>query len=95
VYDTGGMRRTHLRGHPNILKRLLAHASGFNLGILMRHVCGRGTPRGLQGHPSDARSLHIAFAMLAAWLWVILNALLAPWQLPPRVLLRSSACASA
>src|SRR3989304_4821980 len=23
VYDTGGMRRTHLRGHRNILKRLV------------------------------------------------------------------------
>src|SRR5262245_23045253 len=30
VYDTGGLRRTHLRGHPNILKRLLIHAGGFN-----------------------------------------------------------------
>ncbi|GIK17757.1 MAG: hypothetical protein BroJett003_27210 [Planctomycetota bacterium] len=29
-YDTGGMRRTHLREHPNILKRLLIHAAGFN-----------------------------------------------------------------
>src|SRR5437762_1736323 len=38
VYDTGGMRRTHLRGHRNILKRLLIHASAFNLGILMRQV---------------------------------------------------------
>ena len=27
VYDTGGMRRTHLRGHRNILKRLLVHAA--------------------------------------------------------------------
>src|SRR5207245_6556741 len=26
VYDTGGMRRTHLRGHENILKRLLIPA---------------------------------------------------------------------
>ena len=26
LYDTGGMRRTHLRGHTNILKRLLIHA---------------------------------------------------------------------
>jgi hypothetical protein len=26
LYETGGMRRTHLRGHPNILKRLLIHA---------------------------------------------------------------------
>lgn len=49
VYDTGGMRRTHLRGHTNILKRLLIHAGGFNLGLLMRHLIGVGTPRGLQG----------------------------------------------
>jgi len=57
VYDTGGMRRTHLRGHGNILKRLLVHASAFNLGLLMRRVCGRGTPRGLQGRRQDVRGL--------------------------------------
>src|SRR6266851_8534655 len=49
VYDTGGMRRTHLRGHPNILKRILIHVSGFNLGLIMRRMIGVGTPRGLQG----------------------------------------------
>jgi transposase len=49
MYETGGMRRTHLRGHPNILKRLLIHAAGFNLGLLMRTLIGIGTPRGLQG----------------------------------------------
>src|SRR5215210_7588217 len=49
VYDTGGMRRTHLRGHSNILKRLLIHAGGFNLGLIMRQRIGLGTPRGLQG----------------------------------------------
>src|SRR5712692_4443958 len=48
-YDTGGMRRTHLRGHANILKRLLIHAGGFNLGLLVRGILGVGTPRGLQG----------------------------------------------
>jgi transposase len=42
------MRRTHLRGHTNILKRLLIHAGGFNLGLVMRHLIGSGTPRGLQ-----------------------------------------------
>jgi hypothetical protein len=46
-YDTGGMRRTHLRGHTHIRKRLLIHAGGFNLGLAMRHLLGRGTPRGL------------------------------------------------
>jgi hypothetical protein len=43
------MRRTHLRGHENILKRVLVHASGFNLGLVMRRLIGVGTPRGLQG----------------------------------------------
>ena len=33
-YDTGGMRRTHLKKHDNILKRLLIHAAGFNLGLV-------------------------------------------------------------
>jgi transposase len=49
VYDTGGLRRTYLRGHQNILKRLFVHAGAFNLGLLMRQAIGRGTPRGLQG----------------------------------------------
>lgn len=49
LYETGGMRRVHLRGHDNILKRLLIHAGGLNLGLLMRMVWGVGTPRGLQG----------------------------------------------
>src|SRR5436190_16006156 len=46
------MRRTHLRGHTNILKRILIHVSGFNLGLLMRQVIGVGTPRGLQDRPA-------------------------------------------
>ena len=49
LYDTGGMRRTHLRGHDNILKRVLIHAGAFNLGLLVRTMLGVGTPRGLQG----------------------------------------------
>jgi transposase len=49
VYDTGGMRRTHLRGHRNILKRLLIHVAAFNLSLILRREMGLGTPRGLQG----------------------------------------------
>lgn len=49
MYETGGMRRTHLRGHSNILKRLLVHAGAFNLGRLLRETVGIGTPRSLQG----------------------------------------------
>jgi transposase len=47
--ETGGMRRTHLRFHYNIAKRMLIHVAGFNLGLLMRKRFGVGTPRGLQG----------------------------------------------
>lgn len=47
LYETGGMRRTHLRGHPNILKRLLIHVGAFNLSLVLRKKLGAGTPRGL------------------------------------------------
>ena len=63
LYETGGMRRVHLRGHANILKRLLIHTGGFNLGLLMRQLIGVGTPRGLQGRPSAV------VAALLALIW--------------------------
>ncbi len=50
-YETGGLRRVHLRGHANILKRVLIHLGAFNLGLVMRQLLGAGTPRGLQGRP--------------------------------------------
>ena len=65
LYDTGGMRRTHLRGHTNILKRLLIHAGGFNLGLLLRQLLGIGTPRGLQDCPATT---------VTAALWALLGA---------------------
>ena len=86
VYDTGGMRRTHVRGHRNILKRLLVHASAFNLGLLMRQLCGRGTPRGLQGRRLAGRSLQIALRIRSMTPWVITRALLAHRRRQPRIL---------
>ena len=61
LYETGGMRRVHLRGHNNILKRLLIHAGGLNLGLLMRALCGCGTPRGLQSGAIRALCGHLFF----------------------------------
>jgi transposase len=49
LYETGRMRRVYLRGRENIHKRLLIHAGGFNLSLIMRKLIGKGTPRGLQG----------------------------------------------
>jgi transposase len=44
-YETGGMRRTHLRKHQNILKRQLIHIGAFNLSLIFRRMLGAGTPR--------------------------------------------------
>jgi transposase len=70
LYDTGGMRRTHLRGHTNILKRLLVHAGGFNLGLVMRHLIGSGTPRGLQDRPAPVIAALLVF-LGAAQRWLV------------------------
>src|SRR5215470_295023 len=52
-YDTRGMRRTHLRGHENILKRLLIHVGAFNLSLIFRTLWGSGTPRELRNCQSS------------------------------------------
>jgi hypothetical protein len=65
------MRRTHLRGHDNIVKRVLLHASGFNLGLVMRRLIGVGTPRGLQGRVA-------ALIAVLLSLWRTLAAVSAP-----------------
>ena len=57
--ETGGMRRVYLRGHQNILKRVLIHTCAFNLGIVMRNLVGHGTPRGLAAHTRRALSAFV------------------------------------
>ncbi len=52
-YDTGGMRRTHLRKHENILKRQLIHVGAFNLSLILRKMLGAGTPRELRNRTAS------------------------------------------
>lgn len=72
-YDTGAMRRTHLRGHGKILKRLLIHVAAFNLSLVMRALIGVGKPRALQGAAAAAlRSAAASFntimaILISAW----------------------------
>jgi transposase len=80
LYETGGMRRTHLRGHTNILKRLLIHAAGFNLGLVMRTSIGVGTPRGLQG---ALQALLGSLARLTITVGAILNDFMAALRPTP------------
>ncbi len=49
LYETAGMRRVHLRGQENILKRLFIHGAAFNLSLILRKTIGVGKPRQLQG----------------------------------------------
>jgi transposase len=65
MYETGGMRRVHLKGTDNILKRLLVHAGGFNLALIMRKLVGIGKPRRLQG---------VFACIFACFSWLLLSA---------------------
>jgi transposase len=49
VCETGGGRRTWLRGLEKVSKRYLVQVAAHNLGILMRKLFGMGKPRALQG----------------------------------------------
>jgi transposase len=46
--ETGGARRSRLRGWVNVTKRYMMYVAGRNLGVLMRKLFGVGTPRSLQ-----------------------------------------------
>lgn len=65
-YETGAMRRTHLRRHENIAKRLLVHVGAFNLSLVMRKLLGFGKPRRMQG-------LFASFFGLMLGLWSIVR----------------------
>ena len=66
AYETGGMRRVHVRGRENVLKRVLIHLGGFNLSLVMRQGLGKGTPRGWQGYSADAM-----LVLLRCWIAVL------------------------
>lgn len=51
-YETGAMRRVHLRGRDNVLKRQLIHVGAFNLSLILRTILGAGTPRELRNRQS-------------------------------------------
>lgn len=49
VCETGGGRRSWLRGRVNVSKRYLMQVAAHNLGVVMRSLFGVGKPRVLQG----------------------------------------------
>jgi transposase len=71
VCETGGARRTWIRGIEEVNKRYVISAMAHNLGRLMRELFGMGTPRGLQKEAE----------VLAALLCALHLALIATWRL--------------
>ena len=47
LFETGRLRRLHVRGRENVQKKLLLQAVACNLALLLRQQGGAGTPRGL------------------------------------------------
>src|SRR5450756_2233824 len=62
-YETGGLRRCHLRGRDNILKRQLIHVGAFNLSLVLRKLLGAGTPRELKNRVGQVFSRLLCFLL--------------------------------
>jgi transposase len=78
VCETGGARRSYLRGLVNVTKRYLMVVAARNLGVIMRDLFNMGTPRSLQ---SSGKGLPCA---IFAWFNRLYRVLQWNWQ-PPTV----------
>ena len=78
VCETGGARRTRLRGRANVAKRYLLQAAGANLALVMRTLYGLGTPRGWADRAQAAlRALVGSVSVLLRWWSAHLQSMLA------------------
>jgi hypothetical protein len=83
VCDTGGARRTWLRGLASVAKRHLMMVAARNLSTIMRMIFGIGGPRSLQGLRGLLQTAWIHFERLLSaldHLVAALVALMAPWS---------------
>jgi transposase len=98
VCETGGARRTRLRGQANVAKRYLLQAAGANLALVMRALYGLGTPRGWAARAQAPWVALLGFvAVLLRWRPAHLQLMLAfsrseaAWGPPSTDLMRWSA----
>lgn len=64
AYETGALRRLHVRGKQNVQKRLLLQAAACNLALLLRKMVGAGTPRAL--HDVVTNLLFVLMRLISA-----------------------------
>lgn len=68
ILDSGGMRRTTLRGQPNLDKRYKIAAATYNLSQLMRHLFGSGTSKQATALGSEKGFIGLVFSSMR---WVL------------------------
>jgi transposase len=66
VCETGGGRRTWLRGQEKVSKRYLIQVAARNLGLLLRKLFGVGTAKTLQGAAGPVCLLQLVVGWLSA-----------------------------
>jgi len=64
VCETGGARRTWLRGLETVSKRYLIQVAARNLGLVLRKLFGVGTARSLQGLAGLVWAAYFAMELL-------------------------------
>ncbi|MGC2172057.1 MAG: transposase [Candidatus Sulfotelmatobacter sp.] len=79
VCDTGGMRRSWLKGIAKVTKRYLIAAAAHNLGRILRKLFGIGKPRAFQGQGGLAALASLAVMTL---MWLAIR----PSRQPPRAI---------
>lgn len=70
-YETGALRRMHLRGTDNVLKRVLVHAAAFNIGLLLRKLTGWGKPRQAQSRFDAFTTLESIRSFIRELYWIV------------------------
>ena len=86
MYETGAMRRAHLRGANNILKRLVVHGAAFNLALVMRKRCGVGKPRRWQGLATLLPGCYAALQTACSLIRTVFNVIIPQFTLPAPLL---------
>ena len=77
VCETGGSRRSHLRGLVNVTKRYLIAVAAHNLGRILRRLTGIGKPKALQGSAGGFVAKGQVFRRVPGSSWQN------PWAKPP------------
>ena len=65
ICNSGGMRRSWLRGTEKLTKRYLIAVAAHNLGRILRTLFGIGKPKALQGYLALAALMHLIIRALA------------------------------